>query len=597
MRSVAQWILLLGALLLAATVPLTTAAQMRSDPWSRLPRIGPFRANRTNYLVSPVVLEKYWVKHPEAAPTELQPFYRMLQERRGGRTVGPAQPSLPRPQPFVPGPAVTLFNNDTVGWPQNEETVAACRGAVQNVLGGTNDYRGLWAGDLNFSGWHFSTTGGTLTKEGRLPALTIGVFSVPSGGDPVQASAGSGAACAFYYASLYYGPSTLIPSAVVVFRSTPTTLAGCPGGTASACWPTSKVVVQDLSGIFFYDKEWMAAGPDGSGGTQVAVTWTKFNQLTSDVAVEASICDGTLTTCTAPFTLDNNAANPTEDYLQFTYADIAPNGKVYVTWVYFHCPASVGFGLYCQGTVKGRIFTPGSGWGPVKVIAQEPTPIQQLAPFTSPPSRPLIGMQFRAAMVAKSAVWPIALGTRWMVVWDRCNVAASDPGFQFWLACPDANIRAAYSDNDGTSWTTVDVSTAAGHQFFATAPAFDPATNRILIAFYSTQAARAQDGYDSRYDVYIVKSPASGPISFGGGWGGAQRLTSRSSNPYAASVGQNLVTGRFIGDYFQAFADGGTYYVHFNAQYRQVGFDLGVPGVSPSLPAWQDDNWLVKGNM
>src|SRR4051794_80272 len=51
---------------------------------------------------------------------------------RRGHSIAPSQPASPAP---ARGLAADVFNHDTVGFPQNEESVAACG---RTVLGGTN---------------------------------------------------------------------------------------------------------------------------------------------------------------------------------------------------------------------------------------------------------------------------------------------------------------------------------------------------------------------------------------------------------------------------------------------------------------------------
>src|SRR5205085_1773550 len=80
-------------------------------------------------------------------------------------------------------------NGDTVGLPQDEESISSCANAPSTVIGGTNDFRFLLDPQGNSTGWHFSVDGGrTLTNEGLLPALSApdGRTMLPSGGDPVD---------------------------------------------------------------------------------------------------------------------------------------------------------------------------------------------------------------------------------------------------------------------------------------------------------------------------------------------------------------------------------------------------------------------------
>src|SRR5439155_18799155 len=163
------------------------------------------------------------------APPDLQESFRNIKETadKGPQTHPPASPSN------------AVFNADSVGYPQNEESISACRSNMNIVLGGTNDYRGILDPDGNFTGWHFSSNGGdSLTKEGLLPAVVISGTTVPSGGDPVDVV---DANCNLYARSLNY-TATSFPSGIGVYRTTAATLASCPGGAYPSCWPTRRAV-------------------------------------------------------------------------------------------------------------------------------------------------------------------------------------------------------------------------------------------------------------------------------------------------------------------------------------------------------------------
>jgi hypothetical protein len=131
---------------------------------------------------SPAVGIHAYLSHPELAPAQLR---REFARARLMAVRGHASAPPPRGQGGV-------FNGDTVGLPQNEESVSSCRNTPRTVLGGTNDYRFILDPQGNSTGSHFSTDGGrSLTNEGLLPALTApdGTTTLPSGGDPVDVAA------------------------------------------------------------------------------------------------------------------------------------------------------------------------------------------------------------------------------------------------------------------------------------------------------------------------------------------------------------------------------------------------------------------------
>ena len=139
------------------------------------------------------VVARYWLANPSRAPAPLGAGLRQLQG---------AVPA-PRRAPAAPG----VFNFDGLGLPQNEESIAACTTDPRLVLGGTNDFRGLFDPEHNSTGWQFSRDGGvSLLKEGLLPAVSEGGTATrPSIGDPVD-RIGRDGRCRLYATSVNYDP-------------------------------------------------------------------------------------------------------------------------------------------------------------------------------------------------------------------------------------------------------------------------------------------------------------------------------------------------------------------------------------------------------
>jgi hypothetical protein len=82
-----------------------------------------------------------------------------------------------------------LFNRDTVGLPQNEESISDCTSNPKVLLGGTNDYPGIIDPQGNFTCWHLSVDGGRrVANAGLLPPVQVAGQAIPSGGDPVFAT-------------------------------------------------------------------------------------------------------------------------------------------------------------------------------------------------------------------------------------------------------------------------------------------------------------------------------------------------------------------------------------------------------------------------
>jgi hypothetical protein len=182
-----------------------------------------------NLLSGPSALAgfRYYLAHPDQAPDGLggrfQAAHAVAERARGARRHG----GNPR------APFGDLFNRDTVGLPQNEESISDCTSNPKVLLGGTNDYRGILDPQGNFTGWHLSIDGGrTVANEGLLPPVQAAGQALPSGGDPVFVT---GQGCSLYGASLNYGSGPLgeTPSAVGVYRSDVRTATSCPQGDSN----------------------------------------------------------------------------------------------------------------------------------------------------------------------------------------------------------------------------------------------------------------------------------------------------------------------------------------------------------------------------
>ncbi len=161
------------------------------------------------------------------------------------------------------------FSNRDCTTPQNETTIAVNPTNHNNLIAGANDYRVCcdFDGLNDGTGWaYYSFDGGATWSNVQLPGLTAetgaaGVFKkFDSAGDPVVTFSPDGVA---YYANIVFsriGPST----GVVVSVSQ-------DGGKT---WSKPNLVAYVDAANFFYDKEWIGAGPNGA----VVVTWTKFYQ-------------------------------------------------------------------------------------------------------------------------------------------------------------------------------------------------------------------------------------------------------------------------------------------------------------------------------
>jgi hypothetical protein len=504
---------------------------------------------RTLAHLSQPVSARYWLAHPEQAPPGfLERFTKLAgtSKKAGG---GGGASALP------------AFNNDVFGLPQNEESIAACRADTNVVLGGTNDYRGLVDPDVNFTGWHFSSDGGaTLAKEGLLPAVTLPVSGnvVPSGGDPVDVADGT---CNLYAGSLAYNPDDPFsnPSGIVVYRTTPATLAsstcGDNGPSDADCWPTRKVVAESAPNHFL-DKEWLDVGVE-NGVQYVWVVYSDFNLAPTagsfSASIEAVRCSADLASCTSPILISGS-----DQDIQFGDVTIGGDGRTYVTWAEIQGELA---GTAQTFIPKLRIAPAGStAFGPTRVIATETKPL----PFGGF----LQGNDFRVATYPKNAVSMVRGKARIFVVWDGCLERPLD------TICEQPQIKLTSSSSDGAGWTNPKVISAGGVNYFPTIS--DDGSGRLAVAWYTN---RFDSTFQNAQDVELAtvdadSAKASDPV----------RLTPVSNETEA----DPLLGGFFIGDYFETFAYRGTAWVHFNANYRSTQL-LGT-----GVPVPQQDNYLVK---
>jgi len=499
------------------------------------------------------VVAHYYLTHPQNAPEDVRPGYqaaaRALAQTTGAHSAGSARTvgNLLR------------FNRDSLGLPQNEDSVSACWNHPDVVLGGTNDYRGILNPKGNFTGWHLSTNGGkSLANEGLLP--TVGVFGkqVPSGGDPVNVATKD---CLLYAGSLNYDPNDPFgkPSGVGVYRSTPARLTSCAGGDAPACWPVRRTVAQTNQKNHFLDKEWMTVGTSGKAGRVVWVTYSDFDLSGPNGfnggSIKAVRCNESLSTCTKPILISGN-----EPDIQFSDVTIDSRGRTYISWSEIKGELA---GTPQTFIHKLRVAAPGStSFGPTRTVYRETKAI----PFGGN----LHADGFRIATYAKNAVKIVNNQPRVFVTWDACRIRVSD------TICEDAQIKLTYSDDLGRSWSRPRVVSAGNENYFPTI-AKDPNDKTVTMAYFTN---RFDPVFHNRQDVELVTvDSTTAQVTK------RTRVTPFSNEPEADPLFND---GRFIGDYIEVTVAQGRTYVHFNANY------VSVPLLKQGEPVPQQDNFLAR---
>jgi hypothetical protein len=507
--------------------------------------------------ISPSVILRYWLANPEQAPAMLRTPLRRV------KALAAVTHRLPAP-PRAAGPGVLgdVFNLDASGLPQNEESVAVCHSNPQVVLGGTNDFRRAFELGAGITGWHLSLDGGrNLANEGLLPPLAVNGATRPSNGDPVVATS---PACRLYAGSLNQNPEDPFDgsSGIGVYRTTPARLASCPGGSATSCWPTRRVVATAPRGHML-DKEWLDVGPSGASGT---VVWVVFADVKVDPSsgretssLKAVRCGTTLARCTSPVLISGS-----DRHAQLGDVTIGPDGRVYVTWSSLLNIEQFDPAHPPQVIHKLRVAGPGgTRFGPPRVIDRERRPIFNFK---------LHANDFRVPPYAKNTVRIVAGRPRVFLIWEGCQARP------FGFACEEPAIKLRYSDDLGASWSRTTVLSAGGDNYFPTI-ANDPAGPRLAAAWYTN---RFDPRWHHRQDVELVGvDPATATVA------SRQRVTPFSNEPDADPSPFTANPG-FIGDYIEAAAQGGSCFLHYNMNYRKEAF------LGQGFPVNQQDNYLSK---
>ena len=464
------------------------------------------------------------------------------------------------PSPATPGAAATplaadVFNHDTDGLPQNEESVTVCG---RTVLGGTNDFRGflLTPPQEPAAGWHLSTDGGrTLRNEGLLPPVTIAAQPVPALGDPVDVA---GKDCSLYASSVNSTPDDRI-QAIAVYRSRPDTLASCAGGLDAACWPTRRAVA--TAGLtHFLDKEWMDVGRSARAGEVVWVSFTDFildptTGAPLSSTIKAVRCNPALTACTDPILVSGG-----DQRTQFSHITVGPDGRTYLSWIDFQDSPETGQTMVIKVRVAPSASTE---FGPTHIVATETMPMVGLLHANS--------YVEGATTIPKNDVKMVHGHPRLFVVWEGCLARPAG------VVCEEPRIRLARSDDFGSSWRRT-VLSVGGDNYYPTI-----SENRggptLAAAWYTNRHDRR---FHSRQDVELASvNPSTGVVMR------RQRLTPVSNETDA----DPFLRGLFIGDYFEVFARRGVAYVHYNANYRFVRV------LGEGFPIPQPDNYLTIAHL
>jgi hypothetical protein len=427
--------------------------------------------------------------------------------------------------------------------PQNETTIAVNPTDPQNLVAGANDYRtGYDFQGLNDgTGWaYYSFDGGATWGNVQVPGLTAetggkGTFArMDSAGDPVMAFGPDGVV---YYANIVF--SRVSPaSGVAVSAST-------DGGRT---WGAPNMVAYQSSANFFNDKEWIAAGPDGT----VVVTWTAFNSGAHGAGYISSKIVGALSTNHGHSWVNQGFAisDPAHPYNQGSQVAFAPDGSLVVAYE-GATPAS---GYSQDGMVLARSANLGKTFA-TQELARVYDDLSCYPMYGG--RQTLTGEHFRLnsypAMSIDQSTGTIAVA--WADNEGVANCGSADPAFTGTATNAQVKLMSGtWSTIAGNGVTAV--TSGAGDKVFPGVAASD---GKIAVSYYTRGYAATETNPACFYAIPDNLPSAGNFVTVGSsvcldyaaktsadGFTAEQRLTSQGSNPFV-----QFSDGSFIGDYSQ----------------------------------------------
>jgi hypothetical protein len=185
---------------------------------------------------------------------------------------------------------------------------------------------------------------------------------------------------------------------------------------------------------------------------------------------------------------------------------------------------------------------------------------------------------FRVATYPKSDIVNVNGVPRIFVIWDACAHRFLD------TVCEEPLIKLSYSlDPDGNTWSPPIELSNGGDNYFPTISADRTGTtNNIAASWYTNYY---DIGFHNAQDVQAVSiNPSTGRSQ------GQKRLTGPQSNETESDP---LLGGVFIGDYIEGVLIKNRYYVHYNANYRQMRILGFFEPLASQFPLNQQDNYLA----
>ncbi len=462
--------------------------------------------------------------------------------------------------------------------PQNEQNLAINPTNERNVVTSANDYRAGFQAQV-----YVSTDGGHQFSNVALPGWdpasgASGLFThVQAGGDPVLSFAPNGT---LYYAALVYDFSftTHTPSGVAVAASR-------DGG---ATWGAPVMVHYESSNLFFNDKEWIAAGPNGD----VYVTWTLFKNDSKGNYVSSNIVASVSHDYGATWSDMVGVSDAAHPYDQGSSPAVAPDGTVYVAYEGnqagdFNKDATV----VARSTDGGKTFTNTEIGRVYDDVGCYPLNLSQ--------GRARLSYeQFRVNSFPSLGIDPTTGGLA--VAWaDDQGNAGCAAGAASFSGLTNNQVKLVTS-TDGTTWTAPRTITSGGDKVF---PAVAANHGRTVVGYYTRDFSavptatdhscgrgflnNSDPTYPASPVVYVDLNPVCIDYALSSstdGYASETRVSTQSQNPYVQ------FSGSFIGDYTGVAVDstGSAYAVWTDGR--------GHPGIAGDPTSTTPNQDTVVGN-
>jgi hypothetical protein len=434
------------------------------------------------------------------------------------------------------------FSNLGCTTAQNETTIAVNPRNPNNLVAGANDYRVCCDSDgLNDgTGWaYYSFDGGATWNDVQLPALTVetgarGTFkNFDAAGDPVVTFSPDGVA---YYAN------------VVVNRESPASGVAVSISTdGGASWSAPNLVAYIGSANFVYDKDWIAAGPNG----KVVVTVTRFSQGPQGASYLSSPIVGVISSNYGKswnrqtFPVSDNA-HPFDQGSQVAFG---PDGALYVA--YEGAAASTAY--QTSALILARSSDDGATFQ-TRELARVYDDLDCYPTYAGSPT--LTDMHFRLNSYPSMSLGP-STGEIALVWTDDQGAGSCGGGGTSFIGTTANQVKMLAG-----TWSTIGSAAAAALTTTAADKVF-PSVSTLggttIVSYYTRDYA-----INSRAPVCnVMTNPDPGGIApvatarsvcldyaarvaTGDSWGKQLRLSTASSNPFI-----QFADGAFIGDYSQ----------------------------------------------